>query len=93
MTSQKFRSRRAFRRISKKVPGGATKLHFKRRKPSRAHCVACGRTLPGIPSMHAVQARTTAKTMKRPERPFGGVLCSPCARLKIIERAHAEMGE
>ena len=91
MTSQKYRSRRAFRRIYKKVPGGATHIQFKRRKPGKAQCAVCSRPLAGVPRMHAVQGRTMAKTMKRPERPFGGMLCSPCSRLKIIEMANIQM--
>ncbi len=91
MTSQKFRSRRAFRKIFKKVPGGATNIHYAQRKPKKAHCAACGKPLAGVPRLRAFKARTTAKTMKRPERPYGGIYCSPCTRLKIIENAQAFM--
>lgn len=91
MTSQKYRSRRTFRKIFKKVPGGATKIQYRHRKPKKAHCSLCGRPLAGVPRLRAVDARTTAKTMKRPERPYGGVLCSPCTRLKMIDMAHTMM--
>jgi len=90
MTSQKYRSR-SFRKIHKKVPGGATKIQYEHRKPKKAHCSICDKPLPGVPRLRAFKARTTAKTMKRPERPYGGVLCSPCTRSKIIENAHAWM--
>ena len=90
MTSQKHRSR-SFRRIYKKVPGGATHVRYERRKPKKAHCAACRRPLSGMPQLRAFKARTTAKTMKRPERPYGGMLCSPCTRLKIIDNARAFM--
>ncbi len=91
MTSQKHRSRRTFRKIFKKVPGGATNIHYAHRKPKKAHCAACGMQLAGVPRLRAVVARTTARTMKRPERPYGGVLCSPCTRLKIIESVQMAM--
>ena len=91
MTSQKHRSRRTFRKIFKKVPGGATHVHYEHRKPKKAHCATCGKQLAGVPRLRAVTARTTAKTTKRPERPYGGILCSPCMRLKIIENAQMAM--
>lgn len=93
MTSQKYRSRRTFRRIHKKVPGGAVKIQYEHRKPKKAHCAACGKQLAGVPRLRAVHARTSAKTTKRPERPYGGMLCSPCTRLKIIELAHKEFAQ
>ena len=92
MTSQKYRSR-SFRKIFKKVPGGATNVQYEHRKPKKAQCATCGKPLAGVLQLRAFKARTTAKTMKRPERPFGGVLCSSCTRLKIIENAHAAMRE
>jgi len=30
--------------------------------------------------------RNMPKTKKRPERPFGGVLCSKCSREEIVSR-------
>ena len=73
------------------MPGGAVKIQYEHRKPKKTQCALCQRPLAGVPRLRAFQARTTAKTMKRPERPYGGVLCSPCTRVKIIENAHAAM--
>jgi len=74
-----FKSR-TFRRIFTKLPGGSTVLRYFRRKPSVAHCGQCGVELKGIPRGNAKDIAKLAKTEKRPERPFGGVLCSKCMR-------------
>lgn len=82
MAEGKIKSR-TFRRIKVKVPGGRTTTHYKLRKPKAAHCGICGAVLKGVPRERPVKMRTLAKTKKRPERPFGGVLCSKCSRAKI----------
>lgn len=77
-----FRSR-TFRRVSVKVPGGKTLLHHLYRKPKGASCAACGKNLHGIPRKRPTEMHNLAKTEKRPERPYGGMLCSSCMREQI----------
>ncbi len=84
-----FKSR-TFRRIFKKVPGGATVLRYFRRKPSVAHCGRCGAELQGIPRANPKDMAKLSKTERRPERPFGGVLCSNCLRDIIKYEAREE---
>ena len=86
MPAPRLRSR-SFRRIFRKVPGGRVSLHYKKRKPKAAKCGKCGAMLKGIPREHPFRMRSMPKTMKRPERPFGGVLCSRCMRKSIIDKA------
>lgn len=76
-----------FARRHVKVPGGRTVLRFEERQPKAAHCARCGAQLPGIPRMTRAEAKNASKTSKRPERPFGGVLCSACMRAEIVARA------
>lgn len=71
---------RTFRRVATKLPGGSTSTRFLRRKPSAAHCARCGVQLPGIPRGNPADIAKLSKTEKRPERPYGGVLCSRCLR-------------
>lgn len=85
MPSPKLRSR-SLRKVFRKVPGGRTKVHFRKRKPNAAKCSNCGSVLKGIPRELPFKMRTMAKTKKRPERPFGGVLCSKCMRIEIINK-------
>ena len=77
---------RSLRRIYTKVPGGRTVLHYKKRKPNAAKCGNCGAVLKGIPKELPFRMRKMAKTRKRPERPYGGVLCSKCMRQAIIDK-------
>jgi len=74
-----FRSR-TLRKIFKKLPGGKTEVRYEQRKPQAAHCGRCGTELHGIPRGTPSQLAKLPKTKKRPERPFGGVLCSSCLR-------------
>ena len=77
---------RSFRQVSRKVPGGKTKIHYKYKKPKKAHCAKCGALLAGVPRERPNKMKNMAKTKKRPQRPFGGVLCSKCMRKEIIAR-------
>jgi large subunit ribosomal protein L34e len=87
MTAPRFRSR-TFRRISKKLPGGEVVIHHEKRKPSQQKCAVCKVDLKGIPIVGVTKMRTLGISKKRPERPYGGYMCSKCTRekLKAISR-------
>ena len=85
MPAPRLRSR-SLRKLFRKVPGGRTKVHFKKRKPKSAKCGNCGAVLKGVPRAFPFRMGSMAKTKKRPERPFGGVLCSKCTRQSIIDK-------
>jgi large subunit ribosomal protein L34e len=88
MAEGRFKSK-TFRKIFRKTPGGRLITHYSLRKPKKAHCANCGKPLAGVLRARPVKLRTTAKTKKRPERPFGGVLCSRCMRQRIKEVVRA----
>ena len=77
---------RSLRRIHVKTPGQKKKILYKPRKPKVAKCGNCKKPLKGIPRLIASKFKKLAKTKKRPQRPFGGVLCSKCSRKEIIKR-------
>ncbi|RJQ17573.1 50S ribosomal protein L34e [Candidatus Woesearchaeota archaeon] len=77
------RRSRTLRRVYVKKPSGKNTIHYKKRKPQPAHCGICHAVLKGVPSERPYKMQNMAKTMKRPERPYGGVLCSACTRKKI----------
>lgn len=79
MPTGRFRSR-TYRRVFVKTPGSQTVLRYRRRKPQKAKCGTCGKQLSGMPRELPYKMRTMPKTQKRPERPYGGVLCSKCMR-------------
>ncbi len=88
MPAGKFKSR-TFRRVQRKTPGGRTVQRYDKRNPSPAKCTSCGDMLKAVPRLREYKMRNTAKTEKRPERPYGGVLCSRCMRHKIKIEARA----
>ena len=88
MVAGRFKSR-TFRRVHVKVPGGDTVLHYRRRKPSKAHCATCGKVLPGVPRELPRVMANLPKSSKRPERPYGGKLCSACTRQLLQQQARS----
>ena len=83
MPAPRYRSR-TFRRVFKKVASGVV-LHYRRRKPGKAKCT-CGAMLHGVPRELPYKMASMPKTKKKPERPYGGVLCSKCMRNEIINK-------
>ncbi|MDA1196538.1 MAG: 50S ribosomal protein L34e [Nanoarchaeota archaeon] len=86
MVAPRLKSR-TLRRIKVRLPGSKTVTHYKRRKPSIAKCRKCKANLKGIP--HPLQSifKNLPKTAKRPQRPFGGELCTKCMRAHFVEKA------
>lgn len=64
-------------------------MHYVGRKPSHPICGGCGANLHGIPRLTKAKANATSRSSKRPERPYGGVLCSKCSRQLVILRVRA----
>jgi len=79
---------RTLRRVKVRTPGGETKQRYDKRKPSTAKCGSCGAVLKGVPRERPYKMMNIAKTKKRPQRPFGGVLCTKCMRKKMKEQAN-----
>jgi large subunit ribosomal protein L34e len=69
-----------FRKVFVKTPGSKTVLHYRRRKPSKAKCAQCKKLLQGVPREIPTKMANMPKSQKRPERPYGGTLCSSCTR-------------
>jgi large subunit ribosomal protein L34e len=79
MPAGKHKSGR-YRKIFVKTPGGKNTVHYRERKPSKALCGKCKKQLAGVPRERPAKMANMPKTAKRPERPYGGVLCSTCLR-------------
>lgn len=75
---------RSMRRVRVKLPGNKSVIHYRKRKPEKAKC-SCGAVLHGVVRERPFKLRKILKVMKRPERPYAGVLCSRCMRKKIKE--------
>jgi len=82
MAESKTKSR-TFRRIKKKTPSNRIVTHYAKRKPAKAKCGACGAFLKGTARETPKKLAKLSKTQRRPERAYGGVLCSVCARKAV----------
>ena len=89
MPAGKHKSGR-YRKIFVKTPGSKTTVHFRERKPSKAVCGRCKKQLAGVPRERPAKMVNMPKTHKRPDRPYGGVLCSKCTRELLREKARGE---
>jgi len=85
MTRPSQRSR-SFIKKRINTPGGRAVLHFVKKKPSHARCGRCMKPLHGVPRGPALEIAKLPKTKKRPDRPYGGYLCSSCTRKSIKEK-------
>ncbi|MBS3107384.1 50S ribosomal protein L34e [Candidatus Woesearchaeota archaeon] len=85
MVAPRFRSR-TFRRVKVRTPSGRVVLTHKPRKKGKAQCGSCGCVLAGT-STGTLSKMKHSKTKKRPQRPYGGVLCSKCSRILIVKKA------
>ncbi len=83
-----YRSR-SRRKTYVRTPGGLLNIHYESRKPGPARCAICGRPLHGVPRLRPVELRKLAKTEKRPERPYGGMICSSCLARLLRESARS----
>jgi large subunit ribosomal protein L34e len=86
MPSGRHKSGR-FRKIFVRTPGSKVKVHFRESKPKKAKCGSCARQLQGVPRERPANLGKLPKTARRPERPYGGVLCSSCMRSLIKDKA------
>lgn len=82
MVRRSLRSR-SLRKMRVKLPGGAWITHYFKRNPSPAYCAECGKPLHGTARLRSIRMKRIPKSRKRPERPYGGNLCSRCARKRI----------
>ena len=74
---------RTLRRIKRKIPGGASVIHYLKRKPSPARCAVCSKPLHGVASNRPARMKRLAKSKKVPTRMFGGNLCPSCTKEKL----------
>ena len=78
---------RSLRRNQVRTPSGKVTLHYTKRTPNKAQCRTCGAELKGVPRVRATVLKRISLSKKRPERPYGGNLCSNCMRQLFIKKA------
>jgi large subunit ribosomal protein L34e len=80
----RYRSR-SYRRRQVRTPGGKIVLRYKKKKTNKHVCAECGKLLHGVPRGRPYEINKLAKSKKRPNRPYGGYLCSECVR-KVFKK-------
>ncbi len=76
-----------------RTPGGRLARHETRKKHGDAVCAICSAVLLGVRTGSKVEIGKLSRSERRPERPFGGVLCSACTRNIISMRARMKFKE
>ena len=64
-----------------------TVLRVKRRKIKFAKCAICKKPLHGMKRLEVSELKKLAKSERKPERPYGGYLCSKCAKELFRDKA------
>ena len=85
-----FKSGR-LRKIFVKTPGAKNVVHYRQRKPSKAVCGMCKKVLAGVPRELPAKMANMPKSKKKPERPYGGNLCSTCTKKVLQQKARGEI--
>jgi len=67
-----------------KTPGGKLVGHILAKQAHRPSCGDCGKSLNGIPARRPFQYKSMSKSSKRVTRAYGGSVCSPCVRSRIM---------
>ena len=80
-----FRSR-TMRRVKVRTPKGESKLYYRPRKTSKSKCRDCRAVLSGMAPRTSSKLKKS-KTQRRPQRPYGGVLCTQCLRKLMVKKA------
>ncbi|MBW2966123.1 50S ribosomal protein L34e [Candidatus Woesearchaeota archaeon] len=81
----RYKSRKSYRLVYVKVPGGRTVVQYRKKKPKVGKCACCGAKLSGTLRERPYKMKKLAKSKKRPTRAYSGYYCSKCTRRKIIE--------
>lgn len=81
------------KKVRVRLPSGRVVIKIKKKKPKAAVCAVCKKPLHGVPRKQPVELRKLAKSEKRPERAYGGYLCSKCSRELFKEKIREKFRE
>ncbi|MFX1511005.1 MAG: 50S ribosomal protein L34e [Promethearchaeota archaeon] len=73
-----------------KTPGARLATHYSRRGKNSVNCGICKKPLQGISKGRISDIRSLSKSSKRPNRPYGGQLCSNCLKTAIEENLYSK---
>ncbi len=67
-------------RVKRRTPSGKNILRQRRERTGLAECANCKSPLHGIPRRITSEFKKLSSSERKPERPYGGNLCSDCTR-------------
>ncbi len=73
-----------------RTPSGKTNVIYRRKRGAKHKCAICSSFLTGVPPRSKL--KRLRKTQRRPERMFGGVLCSNCVQHLVKQKTRLETG-
>jgi large subunit ribosomal protein L34e len=85
--TRKSANTRSRKNVIKRLPGGKSKIFITKKTPKRARCELTGEILHSTPRSKGSKDRTIPKSLRRPQRPYGGNLSSKALRNLLIEKA------
>jgi large subunit ribosomal protein L34e len=85
------RKRKSTTRV-RATPKGHPTYKLKSHKQAKARCAICGNLLGGVPNLAHSGMAKLAKTEKRPERMYGGILCHSCLAGIIKDKMRLQQG-
>ncbi len=89
MPAPRFRHEKKRMRAS---PSGKAVSKYKTKKPAKATCSICSKKLNAVPNRTPNEMGKLAKTEKRPQRAFGGILCNSCTQQIYKEKTRINAG-
>ncbi len=75
---------RSGKRKYRKTVSGKITIYRPRKVAGHPKCAECKKPLTGVAKGVRSQVRKMKKSERKPSRVFGGNLCSPCTRRRII---------
>ena len=73
-------------KIKRRTPSGKIAFHNRKERPTPVKCANCKSPLHGIPRLIPSKMKKLSVSERRPERPYGGYLCSNCSREVFREK-------
>ncbi|CAM9657494.1 unnamed protein product [Ectocarpus fasciculatus] len=67
-----------------KTPGGKLVAHYHKKSAKGPKCGDCCITLPGMKHLRPKQYKNLKKRQKTVSRAYGGSVCGPCVRQRVV---------
>ena len=73
-------------KVKRRTPTGKIVFHKRKERPAQAKCANCKSPLHGMQRKIPSRFKKLSASERKPERPYGGYLCSNCSREIFRER-------